>query len=469
MRKRRGNQGKDNHLRNMQSLRLPIFSLVEYLGASYWFLPALLAVLAFLLGLGSLALDRALQGSPILSNFWLYPGGVEGGQAVLSAITTSIIGIAGVVFSITIVTLVLAANQFGPRLLRNFMRDKANQGALGIFVATFIYSLIVLRTVYGAKTAEGSQFVPHISISVAVVLSFLSTGVLIFFIHHVAESIQAPNVIAAVDRDLHHVIDVFFPERLGRQYEPAPASPQNPEQELQRALTRPFSTITSNKSGYVQHIDSDLILDLARDHDLLVLVKYQPGNFLLNGDVVMQVWSEHEIDDELIALLRKTYNLGTQRTLAQDVLFGVNQLVEVAVRALSPGINDPFTAMQCLDRLGGALVHLAQREIPSPYRSDDQGRLRVVVYPVTFRLFSDAALNMIRHNSKNNIPVLSRILETIQHVLFHARRPEDRAILLEHANLAYQQAIEQVAIDHDRIALEALWRAVQSAQPASED
>lgn len=468
MSKRRPTQEHARDLRKMQSFRLPVFSFLKYLGATYWFLPAVLAVSAVLLGLGTLALDMALKDSPTIENLFVYPGGVEGGQAVLSAITTSVMGVAGVVFSITMVALVLAANQFGARLLRNFMRDKTNQVSLGIFVATFIYCLVVLRTIYGSSDS-GSEFVPHISISVAVILSFVSTGVLIFFIHHVAESIQAPNVIAAVDRDLHHTMDLYFPERLGDMYEPAPAAPQDPETELEQAFTRPFSTVTSNKAGYVQHIDSDLILNLASDHDLLVLVKYRPGDFLLMHDVVMQVWSDREIGDELKALLQNTYDVGTQRTLVQDVLFGVNQLVEVAVRALSPSINDPFTAMQCLDRLGGALVHLAERDIPSAFRSDDQGRLRVVVYPVTFRLFVDAALNMIRHNAKHNIPVLARILESIQHVLFHARRPEDRAILLEHAELAYRQAIEQVANDQDRDALDALWRAVQSAQPASEE
>ena len=167
-----------------------------------------------------------------------------------------------------------------------------------------------------------------------------------------------------------------------------------------------------------------------------------------------------ERETNVYSQLQETYDVHTQRTLSQDVTFAINQLVEVAVRALSPSLNDPFTAMQCLDWLGEALARLANRKIPSPYRSDKDGTLRIIAHPIPFASLTDTAFNMIRMNSAGSASVMFRMMETIRHVLAHARRAEDRAVLLEHASMVHQQALAALHAEPDRRAVEECYRSV---------
>jgi uncharacterized membrane protein len=371
---------------------------------------------------------------------------------MLSAIATAAISVAGVVFSITIVALTLAAQQFGPRLLRNFMSDRGNQVVLGTFIATFVYCLLILRSVRGG---DEQAFVPYISVVTGLVLAILSLGVLIFFIHHVSASIQAPNLIAAVARDLEDSIDRLFPDELGREY---------PEQERAHPIIPPPRlastprTILAPASDYIQAIDNEALISLAQEHDLFIKLIYRPGAFVIEGETVALVWPDRADAQKVFQKIQGSILLGTVRTATQDVYFAVNQLVEVAVRSLSAGINDPFTATNCVDRLGAALAKFAGRKLPAPFRSDRNGELRVVVPVVSFSQIADLAFDQIRQYGSTSVPVLLSLLETICKLAAFIRTDDHRIALVGHLQRMHSVFDIAARTEWDRSQLESRYR-----------
>lgn len=417
-------------------MKLWLSGLWDDIRTSFWFMPTLMVAGAVLLSLVTIHLDRATAYHNWIATLgWTFTRGPEGSRAVLSVIAGSMMTITSVTFSITIVALQLASTQFGPRLLRNFMRDRGNQVAIGTFIATFAYCLLILRTVNGT---EGEQFVPHISVTVGLTMSLIALGVLIFFIHHAAEAIQAENVIAAVSRDLHQAIDRLYPECLGHE---APEPPGQPgESSLPPGFQTSSHSIDSPRSDYLQAIDLDRLLDLATRHDLVLQISQRPGKFLYERGELARAWPADRVTDDLAEAVRSSFYFGSRRTLAQDVEFAIDQLVEVAVRALSPGVNDPFTAMTCVDRLGAALCELAGKSIPSPDRYDDSGHLRVVADASTVPGIIDASFHQIRQASRGHAAVTLRLLETVTAIARHTRSPLFRRSLRLHADALHRGA-----------------------------
>jgi uncharacterized membrane protein len=406
-----------------------------WLRSSYWFVPSLVTLAAIALSLLLIELDRSV-GQTVDLPQWVYSGSAEGARAVLSAVATSMVTVAGVVFSITMVALALTSSQFGPRLLINFMRDSGNQLVIGVFIATFMYCLMSLRVVRGG--AQG--FVPHITVTVALILAATAVLVLIYFIHHVSVSIQADNVIAAVRRELGDAIDA----QLGGA---RPAAP------LCRA-TQPAGdplTVGARHSGYVQVIDTGALLRLACAHDLYIELTCRPGHFAVAGMAVARVWPPSRAAAAHDAV-RDAFLLGTQRTPTQDPEFAVRQLVEVAVRALSPGINDPFTAAACVDWLAEGLCRLAAGETPIAERYDEDGALRLVLQTVTFAGIVDAAYNQIRQYGRTSVAVTIRLLEALQLIAAHARRDADRDTLRRHVDMV-ERTTEALPEPFDRAAV----------------
>jgi uncharacterized membrane protein len=435
-------------------MRIRVLGFWFWLRASYWFVPALMAVLAVGLATLTLTLDRRLGSAGVRALSWTYAGGPEGARAVLSTIAGSMITVAGLTFSVTMVALSLASSQFGPRLLMNYMRDTGNQVVLGTFVATFLYCLVVLRTVSG----DGDLvLVPHLSVTVAVGLAVASLGVLIYFIHHAAVSIRVETVIASVVRDLLDAIDRLYPEEIGRD---TPSRGDGAVQEVASRARAEARPVAASRSGYVRAIDGDALVELARGRDLIVVLDRRPGHFVVEGSPVARAWPGERLDDDVRSAIRAALVLGSERTPEQDVEFAVNQLVEVALRALSPGVNDPFTAIACVDHLGAALSRLARREMPSAFRLDGEGRLRVLATTVEFAGVAGAAFDQIRQAARGNAAVTVRLLETIAGLLEHARRPADRLALRRQAGMLHRGALEAVAEGWDRAAVEERFQAV---------
>jgi uncharacterized membrane protein len=411
-------------------MKVRFLNIWERLRANFWFVPTLMASSAALLAFVMLTLDEAIQRSALMAISWAYIGSPEGARALLSTVAGSIITVAGVTFSITIAALTLASSQFGPRLLRNFLRDTGNQLVLGTFIATFLYCLLVLRTIHGYNE---DIFVPNLSISVGVALAIASLGVLIYFIHHVSVSIQADAIIATVGKDLETTIERLFPEQLGTAV---------PESRLcDRHEARPWDDssdwykIISEEGGYVQAIDTDKLLRIATQRDIVVRLLHRPGQFVVRESAIAHIWPDTDSAATFADQINDVFIFGSQRTLTQDVLFATEQLVEIAVRALSPGINDPFTAIACIDQLGAGLCCLARRAIPDAYRYDDGDQLRVIAEPVSFADIVDAAFDQIRQYGRTNSAVTNHLLETITSIGAWVQSDDQRVALLRQAEM----------------------------------
>ena len=338
--------------------------LWDWMHSSYWFLPGVLLLAAAGAAFGLTALDHRLGEKTLDGMSWVYGGGPEGARSVLLAIASSILGVAGTTFAITIAVLSLTSSQFGPRLLRNFLKDTGSQLVLGTFIGTFLYALLVLRTV---RSSEADEFVPHLAVTFALVLAVLSIAMLVYFIQHTVASIQASQIIDTASAELVDAVERLYPEAIGE--EPARAAP--PE-----SIADAAAQVRAARSGYLQAVDGDALLALAVEHDARIELLRMPGQFVTAGTVLARVAPARRLE-ALAPGIDSALSLGAHPTQVQDILFSVNQLAEIATRALSPGTNDPNTAIMCIDRLNQGLCRLAGRPFPPNWRADEGGRARL--------------------------------------------------------------------------------------------
>jgi uncharacterized membrane protein len=405
-----------------------------------------MAGVAIVLSFGLIQLDTMVNAEWVTELTWLYSFGPEGARAVLSAIASSMITVAGLTFSITMLTLQLASSQFGPRLLRNFMRDRGNQIVLGTFIATFIYCLLVLRTVRGT---EESSFVPHLSVAVGVLLALASIAVLIYFIHHVATSIRIESLLKTLSAETRATIDHLYPERLGHDPPNEPSAYDLPQVSI--SDTR---SIFAGSSGYMQRVDVDALMRLATDHDLVIYIDARPGRFVTESDSVLRVHPADRASDDIDDTLSGTFIIGQERTPEQDLEFSIRRIVEIAQRALSPGINDPTTALYCIDRLGEAFERLALRHIPAPMRFDEDRLLRVVTEVISLDELACPAFAAVARYGMTDADVVRHLLDTMKSLQRVARLAESSQLIRMIDEIGRQSA-GQLCLDFDRRAIQA--------------
>jgi len=392
--------------------------------SSYWFLPTIMTTAAIALAFGAYAMDHALWDRNISAASWLFRGDVDAARTVFSTIATTMITVAGVVFSITIVVLSLTISQFGPLLIRNFMHDKVNQFVLGTFVATFVYCLLVLRSL---RSQDGAP-VPHISVTIGVLLGIANIGALIYFIHHMAASIQSNNVIASVGTDLRKSIERLYPEEA--QKESSGNHDVIPEDFERRALAVP-----AQKCGDIQAIDTESLLKLASTHDLFLHLSFRPGQFVISGRTLALARPRERVNEEISQDICKAFILGSERTLEQDVEFAANEILEITLRALSPALNDPFMAMTCIDWLGAGLSKLATRRMPSRFHYDQDDKVRMIAQQLDFVIMIDGIFSKLRQHASSSLSVTIRLLEVIAEIAECICRTQDRVSLMRHTIL----------------------------------
>ncbi|MGU3391896.1 DUF2254 domain-containing protein [Sphingomonas sp. M1A8_2b] len=409
-------------------MRARLLRFANGLGESYWFVPTVMAIAALLLAAAMVWLDSHHMATWMDRLPWLYAARPSGARSLLSSIGGSMIGVAGTTFSVTIAAVVYASGQYGPRLLSNFMSDRGNQVTLGTFIATFLYSLIVLRTIRSPdETAGEAAFVPQLAVLVGVLLVLCSIAVLIYFIHHVPSRIHINSVIERIGDRLLLEIEHRFPKPIGNEAERADgegAIPAAFARDAPPAMLPQRACVRAKDAGYVQLVDAETLLRVARNRDLIVRLQYQPGDFVHRGSTLLEVWPADRLDDDAIDALRDTFASGSRRTALQDLRFLIDELVEIAARALSPGVNDPFTANSCLDWLGAALADLAGRELPSRLRADDGGQLRVITHPVTFAGFVDRAFGSLSQYASADMIAGKRFLAVLGDVALGCDAPD---------------------------------------------
>lgn len=447
----------------MSDLRAFWTRLVEGL----WFVPSTIVVGAILLAVGMIELSGAIS-SEVLDQ-WPRVFGVspDGARSMLAAIAGSMITVAGVTFSITMVAVTQSSSQYTPRILRNFTDDRANQVVLGVFVGVFAYCLVVLRTIRGEDdlTADGVTFVPSLAVLLGVLLAIVGIAVLIFFVHHIATTLQASEIVARITRETVEAVDRLFPDEMHG----SEGSPQTATAAFEADEWRP---VAAPATGYIQRVDEDGLVRVTRDCGLVVRLEHQPGDFVIAGLPVAS-WAETPVrgdgqpierdgDKPVEELIAGRITIGNFRTIDQDARFGLRQLVDIALKALSPGINDTTTAVTCVDHLGAVLARTTTRLIEAPYPWDD-GMPRVIGPGPTFQNLVQLAFDEVRQNVGENVSVLARQLSTLEMLAGCTPSPERRAVLLEQIGLIEQSTDRNVPSPHDRERLHGLARRARLA------
>jgi uncharacterized membrane protein len=394
---------------------------LDQFAEAFWLVPAAM-VLAGIVGAELvLAVDRSgIVPADLQQSLWLYNGSATGARTLLGAIVTATIGVAGTIFSITIAALSLAAGQMGPRLLRNFTRDRGNQVTLGAFLGTFSYALVVLRSVRGAE--EGG-FTPHLALSFGLALAFVCVAMLVYFVGHMASRINVDTVVDLVSGDIRGAIRALVTDE-----KQAVAPPES--------FWRAAVPVVDPRQGYLQQIDEGGLAAWAAEQGTAIRLLVRRGDFIFPGAPVA-LMTRAVPDAE--AAIRNATALGAARGGSGDAEHAARQLVEVAVRALSPGINDPHTAMSVLNRLGAALCDLAGHPIPSGvHRHEDA--VVLVVPSVTYESLAAVMFHMIRQHAADQTAVLIRMLDVLTAVLACESDPGRRAVLAKHADLVWADA-----------------------------
>ena len=395
-----------------------LLHLSERLRASFWVVPAIMMAAAILLAQGLLAIDAHWRVGQLPGFGWLKLRDADSARALLTAVAGSTITVAGTVFSITTVALTLASNQFGPRLVRNFIRDRGTQVSLGIFLSTFVYALLVMRGI----DAHGPGHRHTLSVSFALLLALACIAYLIYFIHNVAQSIQIDNITFKINREFRQALDNIYPTEDCR-------DPHQSRQDLREVnLGDDVLHVRINEEGYVQLIDHQKLIHWARDHQCCIRLEIHPGTFLYHWGCVATVFDPpRDLDSQAIAqAIRSAITLGPQPTAEQDVIFSIRQLAQIAVRALSPGVNDPFTAYTCIDRLTDGIGIILQRPpLPNSFHDDDN-ILRLITCELDFADVLAAALDEIREYGRESGVVMRHLLGAMEALAEICTRQADR-------------------------------------------
>ncbi|TCO11064.1 DUF2254 domain-containing protein [Natronoflexus pectinivorans] len=415
--------------------------LWEDLNSSFWFIPVMMLMLASGSAMGLIYLDSQTSYTPDGVLKYLLPASIDSARSILVIIGGAMIGVAGTVFSITLVVLTLASSQLGSRLVRNFMYDKLNQVVLGTYVSSFVYCLIVLTSI---KDSTDFNFVPAISVLVALVSAMIGIILLVVFIHHVSMSIQSDKVISDISESMSKSIKKLFPDEIGLEEENA-----IPDINALKTEYAYKQKITNSKSGYLQSIDGQGLMNLAVNNDCVIVLRFRPGNFLTQGMVLCEVFCNEECSKNLHEKIQNDFILGKVRTPLQDAEFSIHQMVEVAARALSPGVNDPYTAIACIDNLTSIMCYLAGAEFPSPYRYDSQGKLRIVADTHTFSGMLNTAFNQIRQYGEGSPAVLIRLMEAMLTISTFTRNKNQQKLINLHAKMIMNAAKNSFSEKHD--------------------
>ena len=403
------------------------------LRSTFWFVPVLIIAAAISLALGLLFLDSQTEVSQEGIGRYLLTGSADSARSILTTISGAMIGIAGTVFSITLVALTLASSQFGPRLIKNFMYDRINQVVLGSYISTYIYCLIVLNTI---KDNDVVVFIPEFSTLIAQVAALANIILLIIFIHHIAMSIQADKIISDISQSLSQNIKVLFPEELGDQ----PDGVSRKEIDAAKAGYKEKHAFTIPGRGYIQYIDGKTLVHLVDKNDALVELHFRPGDYLVEGVEAGIIYSNEKPDEQLIYDLQQQFLLGKTRTQQQDAEYSIHQMVEIGVKALSPGINDPYTAIACIDNLTSAMSYLTNVKFPSECRYNEEGKLRIIAHTLTYEGMLDASFNQIRQFAKGSPSVVIRLMEALITINKFANRRNYRDAIRKHARMVLNMA-----------------------------
>ncbi len=418
------------------------------LRGSLWFVPGMMIIFSVALALGLIEIDSSVQ-PEWFDNFpRLFGLGADGSRGMLMAIASSMLTVAALAFSLTLNSVAQASAQFTPRIFRNFMRDRANQFVLGYFVSVFAFCLIVLRTIRGG---DELKFVPSLAVMVGLALALGGILVLIFFIHHIADSLQITTILDNITDETKKSVKRLFPEELGE------AASGSEKHEAWRAEDlKNWVKIPAPTPGYVQSVDAYGLLEYAAENNLLIRMRRSVGQFAGSGATLAEIAPDTEtanknvrFGDEKIEEINRFFSLDRHRTIEQDAGFGIRQIVDIALKALSPGVNDTTTAVECIDNLGEIVGEIARRRLPAAVRSKDNIP-RVLTLAPEFADYVETAFDQIRISGKANQAIFERLLAALMFVGECASGEKRRASLRRQVELIGEYAEQTLDTDYEK-------------------
>jgi uncharacterized membrane protein len=429
------------------------------LRSSFWFVPSLIFAASIAAAIGLIELDSGSARPWIEQWPRVFGSGAAGARTMLSTIAGSMMTVVGVTFSMTLVTLALASSQYTPRILRNFMADRVTQVVLGTFAGIFIYCLIVLRTIRGGE----EDYVPSLAVFFGVVLAVCGIAILIYFIHHIASAIQSSSIIESVTRETLTSIERQYPK-------PTDRDKRGRTTVTERAAPLPehcSAQATSARIGYIQGVDVGALMRIAHRLDAVFVLERGVGDFVVRGAPLVAIALREAASESALGEIESAFNIYRFRTIEQDVGFGIRQVVDIALRALSPGLNDTTTAVMCVDYLSAILADLADRPFPGPQHFCD-GKLRVVTRERTFDDLLHAAFDQISSSARGNLSVLGRMLAGLQAAGAATREVERRQNLVDYASRMHE-ARDSLSTAHERSSFERILDRTRLSLEAAED
>lgn len=423
------------------SMKKPILIWKELL-ASFWFVPVLIIGFSIVLSIGLVALDSYIN---IPRDGWLrffLVSSSDSGRSILATISSAMIGVAGTVFSVTLVALTLASSQFGPRLIKNFMYVRLNQVVLGSYISTYLYCLLVLNAI---KDNDNYNFIPSIAILVAILATVVNIILLIIFIHQIAVSIQADKIISDISDLIAKQLETLFPGRMGDESTAEPIF----DEDVAISAYSVKTAIKSSQAGYLQYVDSEILMEIVTKNSALIKLHHRPGSFLVEGEEIALLYSKKELEYKILKNILDQFILGKTKTSQQDLEYSIHQMVEIAARALSPGVNDPYTAIACINNLTATLCYLTHAKFPSKYRVDKDAELRIIADVLDFEGVLDAAFNQIRQFSGGSTAVIIRLMEALNTILNMVRMESHKKAVIKHAEMVFRKGKESITEDND--------------------
>lgn len=415
---------------------IPIKKLIFFwneLKSTFWFVPALIITGTIAIAFFSVWIDSQVSVSREGIGRYLFIDNIDSARSILTTVAGTMIGVAGTVFSITLVALTLASSQFGPRLIRNFMYERVNQVVLGSYVSTYIYCLIVLNAI---RETEQLISIPSLSVLLALLAAVANIILLIIFIHHIAVSIQADHVISDISESLSRHLKILFPDLMGEEV----GENQAVKEEKIKSSYKRSRPVRSNKSGYLQYIDISALVNFAKEKELLIEIAHRPGDYFVENIDIGIVYSSDDLEVTDFKKMLTHFIVGKTRTNQQDAEHTIHQMVEIAARALSPGVNDPYTAIACIDNLTSSMCYLATVKFPSKYRLDSDGQVRVIADVLSFEGMLNAAFNQIRQFAKSSPSVVIRLMEALITIDKIAKNPSHKEALRKHGTMVLNMA-----------------------------
>ncbi len=380
-------------------------------------------VIALTLGAAGAILSSLEEQNPAIGSLVpevLFPSHADPqvAQAILTTIATSVMTVVSIVFAILLMTLTLASTQFSPRILISFVRDRVTQWTLGVFLGTFSYCIAALP----AARSQPYSFAPIATVMGAMLLAPICVGWLIYFIHHISNAISVNHIVDRIRRETEMVIDALTPDRR---------RPMQIDEAVGVFPDKLEFLIKSRQSGYIRFVDIERLRALAKAYRICLRLERRVGHFVPEGVALIRVSRGDRVGEERALQLLAAIDIGPTRTMQQDVEFGIVQIVDIALRAISPAVNDPTTTISCVDQLSCILIRCIGRAPPRSYFYDPPHVLRVVIPWISFRGLLDLAFEQIRHYATADAAVSLRLMRALADIASTIDEPAIRRDLLD--------------------------------------